>query len=91
MDLILAFLGFLGLVAIAVAGYIFTVAARTYVSDDDRRRRRSVTPGMPRPYVSRSNHDRRSNQPVTFPLTVNGVLIPVDRRRLPDRRRTTLA
>lgn len=87
MDLILAFVGLLGIVAIAVAAYIFTVAARTYVSDDERRQRRGRFPGAPRPYVRRSATDRRSGQPVTFPLTVNGVLIPSDRRRLPDRRK----
>lgn len=88
MDLILALLGLLGIAAIAVAVYIFTVAARSYVSDDDRRRRRAPPSGVPRPYVRRNASDRRSGQPVTFPLTVNGVLIPADRRRLPDRRRS---
>jgi hypothetical protein len=91
MDLILAFVGLLGIVAIVIAAYIFTVAARTYVSDDDRRQRRNTASGVPRPYVRRSATDRRSGQPVTFPLTVNGVLIPSDRRRLPDRRKSTAA
>ena len=90
MDFILTLLGLIGIVAIGIAGYIFTVAARTYVTDDDRRRHHSAAGGIARPYIPRREDDRRSGQPVTFPLTVNGVLIPADRRRRPDRRSSAL-
>ena len=87
MDVVLVIIGFLGVAAIVVAAYIFMVAARTYVSDDERRQHRRLG----RPYVNRAKHDRRSGQPVTFPLTVNGVLITHDRRRTPDRRRAAFS
>ena len=83
MDAVLIILGIMGFGAIIVSAYVFTVAARNYVSEDNRRYGRG-----PAPYhmVERSEVDRRSGRPVTFPLTVNGILISHDRRALPDRR-----
>ena len=83
MDTLLLILGAIGLFAILVSAYVFTVAARNYVTEDERRYGRG-----PAPYamVERSPIDRRSGRPVTFPLTVNGILITRDRRVLPDRR-----
>ncbi len=83
MDAVLIILGIMGLGAIVVSAYVFTVAARNYVSEDHRR----YTLGRnPVDFVERSTVDRRSGRPVTFPLTVNGILIARDRRVLPDRR-----
>jgi hypothetical protein len=83
MDAVLIILGVLGFGAIVVSAYVFTVAARNYVSDEDR----PYANGRPeRVLVERSPVDRRSGRPVTFPLTVNGILITQDRRKLPDRR-----
>jgi len=86
MDVVLIILGVLGLGAIIVSAWVFMVAARNYVTDDSEQRR----PGggtSPHQLVERSPTDRRSGQPVTFPLIVNGILIEQDRRVLPDRRR----
>ena len=86
MDAVLIILGIMGFGAIIVSAYVFTVAARNYVSEEDRRHGRG-----PAPYniVERSTVDRRSGRPVTFPLTVNGILITQDRRVLPERRAAT--
>ena len=81
MDAVLIILGILGLGAIVISTYVFVVAARNYVSEGDNRR-------GPAPFqtMERSAVNRRSGRPVTFPLTVNGLLIAHDRRVLPDRR-----
>ena len=85
MDVVLIILGVLGLGAIVISAYVFTVAARNYVSEDELQDK--LRPDMPsRPLVPRSRTDRRSGEMVQFPLTVNGVVISEDRRRLPDRR-----
>ena len=86
MDVILITLGVLGVGAILVSTYVFVVAARNYVSDEDSTEGRGKRRG-PDQYVARSPRDRRSGQPVTFPLMVNGILIEKDRRVLPDRRK----
>ena len=86
MDALLITLGILGLGAILISAYVFTVAARNYVSDDHNRRGKKGAKSDPYDTVSRSLHDRRSGQTVSFPLTVNGILITHDRRNLPDRR-----
>jgi hypothetical protein len=88
MDVVLITLGLLGLGAVVISTYVFTVAARTYVSDDQQHLRRSPGNDRPREEVARSSVDRRSGRPVTFPLTVNSILIANDRRSLPDRRMT---
>ena len=83
MHVILIVLGVMGLGAIAISAYVFVVAARKYVSEDQDQFKGS--PGK-RVLVERSSSDRRSGKAVTFPLTVNGILIAKDRRILPDRR-----
>lgn len=84
MDAVLIILGIMGCGAIVVSAYVFTVAARNYVSEEDRR----YGSRHPAHFVERNPVDRRSGRPVTFPLTVNGILIAHDRRVLPDRRAT---
>jgi hypothetical protein len=87
MDVVLVILGLMGLGAIAVSTYVFTVASRNYVSEDDRRTRsRFSDPEQPRERIERSGMDRRSGRRVTFPLTVNSILITSDRRTHADRR-----
>jgi hypothetical protein len=86
MDVVLIILGVLGLGAIVTSAYVFTVAARNYVSDDDRRDRQSTGEVALHSLVARNPSDRRSGRPVAFPLTVNGLLIANDRRTLADRR-----
>ena len=86
MDTMLAILGIFGLGAICVSAYIFTVAARNYVSWEDQSPTETSPGGGERLYTSRRQRDRRKGEPVEFPLTVNGVLIPRDRRRQPERR-----
>jgi len=87
MDALLITLGILGFGAILISAYVFTVAARTYVSDEDKKFARGQGP-TPQQFVTRNPVDRRGGQPVSFPLTVNGLLITHDRRVLPDRRMT---
>lgn len=86
MDVILIVLGVLGFGAVVVSTYVFTVAARTYVSDEHRRPRGNGGASQPRQQVVRNPNDRRSGRPVTFPLTVNSILIANDRRSGTDRR-----
>ncbi len=86
MDVILIILGVLGFGAIVIAAYVFTVAARNYVSTENNRHRRGRAPPTGKRLVARIATDRRSGKPVEFPLTVNGILIPQDRRHSPERR-----
>ena len=87
MDVVLIILGVLGFGAIVIAAYVFTVAARNYVSTEDNHRRQAGNSATKaRPAVPRSPNDRRSGRTVQFPLSVNGVVIPQERRHLPDRR-----
>ncbi len=85
MDVVLIILGVLGFGAIVISAYVFTVAARNYVAVDEKKNR--FNNGLGRPFIERSPQDRRSGKPVVFPITVNGVIISEDRRKLPDRRK----
>lgn len=86
MDVVLIILGVLGFGAIVISTYVFTVAARTYVSDDYRQPRKTTVDAQGKRQVVRNPIDRRSGRVVTFPLTVNGILIANDRRAHQDRR-----
>lgn len=89
MDVILIILGILGFGAVMISTYVFTVAARTYVSEDHGGLRRNSGEARLQnsQLIPRSTTDRRAGKPVTFPLTVNGILIAKDRRTHPDRRK----
>lgn len=87
MDMVLIVLGILGLGAIIISAYVFTVAARNYVSAEDLKHRNNRINSNGKPWVTRRSSDRRSGKPVQFPLTVNGLIIPEDRRQMPDRRK----
>lgn len=87
MDTVLLILGVLGLGAMVIAAYVFTVSARNYVSEDnfqDSTASKAYTPSTEP--VARSGLDRRKQKTNSFPITVNGVLIEDDRRVFPDRR-----
>ena len=89
MDVVLIILGALGLGAILISTYVFMVAARNYVSEDSRRYGGRVGEASQHPPIPRHPIDRRGGRTVTFPLTVNGLLITSDRRSLGDRRVAT--
>ena len=86
MEILLIVLGILGFGAIVIAAYVFTVAARNYVSDDTQVPHSELTATQRTGFVTRDPRDRRRNAPAEFPLTVNSVLISRDRRELPERR-----
>lgn len=88
MNLVLMIIAVLGLGALLISVVIFTLAARRYVSDEDPEPHGLVTDNG-RDHRSRNSDDRRQSLPPTiFPLTVNGQLIPEDRRLQADRRRS---
>ena len=88
MEIVLITLGIIGFGAIVIAAYVFTVAARTYVSTEDQlfRDQRAAT-SSGEDFVTRDPVDRRRNtvQP-QFPMIINSVVVPRDRRNSPDRR-----
>jgi hypothetical protein len=86
MDIVLIVLGILGFGAIVIAAYVFTVAARNYVSDDSHAPHSESTAARKQAFVTRDPRDRRRSAPTEFPLTVNSMVIAHDRRELPDRR-----
>ena len=86
MDVVLATLGVMGFGAIAISTYVFLVAARNYVSDDNRPSRLNSSEPAPSQLVARNPNDRWGGRSVTFPLAVNGILIASDRRTLFDGR-----
>ena len=86
MDVVLIILGILGFGAIIIAAYVFTVAARNYVSDDTYLSQRQNAYLYREGFVARNPHDRRLAPPVEFPITVNGVVVSEDRRIHPERR-----
>ena len=62
MDVVLIILGVLGFGAIVIAAYVFTVAARNYVSAEDKNHRRNGTSGSGKRLIERSPTDRRSGK-----------------------------
>ena len=89
MNTVLLVLGALGFGAVVISAYVFTVAARKYVSDDadDAKGEESISPDSLSPkYILREQKDRRQVPATSFPITVNGITIASDRRKLPDRR-----
>lgn len=85
MDAFLITLGSLGLGAILISSYLLLVAARNYaIEEPGKRCNREYQKSYK--LVPRSDTDRRSDKPVVFPLTVNGILITQDRRTQSDRR-----
>ncbi len=89
MNTVLLILLVMGAIAIGTAAYVFTVAARNYVSTDDQPSLPSAE-GSTRPadyHVVRSVPERRrSGQDATFPMVVDGILVKKDRRSGRERR-----
>ncbi len=85
MNIVLLILGILGIGAILIAAYVFTVAARNYVSDEDADMELAEENRL---YVVRTDRDRRqSSGEIGFPLELpTGEVIPFDRRSCDDRR-----
>lgn len=88
MQTVLITLGVLGFGAVVISAYVFTVAARNYVSD-----KRDLDGGIDlehigeKLYVVRSSSDRRQRETNVFPMELaSGEVIHLDRRREPDRR-----
>jgi hypothetical protein len=85
MDTVLIVIGVLGFGAVVIATYVFTVTGRAYVSEDiDNKGNFQGTR-----YIARTPFERRSVEQAEFPLTVNGILVEVDRRFVMDRRIVT--
>ncbi|MCX2975886.1 hypothetical protein [Candidatus Marimicrobium litorale] len=84
--MLLIILGTMGFMAILGSTYVFIMAARNYVSDDQTPFLNKSQAINRRLRVERNPADRRNGRQVTFPLTVNGILIPNDRRFMSDRR-----
>ena len=77
MDTILTLVSILGLGALIISVYIFAMAARRFVTEDDY-----ASSAANDDWVERSGQDRRQNtRPVLFPITINGELITEDRRK----------
>ncbi len=87
MNIFLLILGVLGIGAVIIAAYVFTVAARSYVSDS-REAPHAKTEDEEHLYIVRSPYDRRQDDTVVdFPLKLfSGDVIPFDRRMTTDRR-----
>ena len=86
MDTVLLILGVLGFGAVVISAYVFTVAARNYVSDDTSDEESISPTSLSNKYILRAQTDRRQLQVESFPITVNGITIDDDRRKQPDRR-----
>ena len=88
MNTVLLILGILGIGAILIAAYVFTVAARNYVSDGQSATGANDEESANRLYVVRSNQDRRMHTGhLEFPLTLpSGEVVEFDRRHMRDRR-----
>jgi hypothetical protein len=84
MNMLLFILGVIGLSAIAIAAYVFTVAARDYVSTENNSQGNGGESADS--LVERRNIERRRESAVSFPLEIDGVIIPQDRRKQPERR-----
>ncbi len=90
MNSVLLILAVLSVGAVAIATYVFTVAARNYVSDssDDMDTPKSYGPDD-RAFIERAAKDRRrAGNVIQFPIKlINGEVVSYD-RRVGDRRET---
>lgn len=86
MGTVLTGIAVMGLGALLISVYVFAAAARNFVSDDDSDDIQTKSSSLTS-INARSGDDRRKATVVTmFPITVNGVLIPEERRQQGDRR-----
>ena len=89
MDTVLIILGVLGLGALLIAAYVFTVAARNYVSDSKHPEAPANESAASNAVVRSEVNRRQQDNSAPFPITVNGVLVDEERRELPERRSTS--
>jgi hypothetical protein len=88
MQAVLITLGILGLGAVMISAYVFTVAARRYVHErvEDPSIAGSVA-SAEKLFITRSGRDRRRNHHASFPLRLaGGETLLVERRRRERRR-----
>jgi len=87
MEALLTLVGILGLGALLISVYVFSVAARKFVSDDEKNKLQfSNSSASNDGWIPRTREDRRQNRKsVQFPIRVNGELVQHDRRK-GDRR-----
>lgn len=91
-NVLLIFFGVLGMGALLISLYVFTVSARRFVSEDE-----TVSPGNSRRFSDQAaneedwrprGRDRRRNSGiVAFPLVIDGEVVAEDRRSGSERRR----
>ena len=88
MDTVLIILGILGLGAMLIAAYVFTVSARSSASKDQlRRNRMNEVPKPEQQSIERGDIDRRRKPDTSsFPITVEEVVIKEERRHGQERR-----
>jgi len=81
MNTLLLLLVIFGLGAIIISIHVFAESARTYDTE----------PGPDAHSIAefheRSPLTRRSGNSADFPLSIDGIVVPADRRALPDRRK----
>lgn len=102
MDAVITLLGVLGIGALLISVYVFAMAARRFVADEEPERHLYEEPhpsddeagsdygaaSNDDSWMPRSGQDRRQNDaPVVFPITVNGEMISRERRQGERRRR----
>ncbi len=88
MQTVLIILGVLGFGAVVISAYVFTVAARNYVSEKNGDQESAINyQNGEKLYVVRNSTQRRQRESAVFPLELaSGEVIHLDRRRQPDRR-----
>lgn len=90
MDALLAVIGFLGLGALLIASWVLVSVTTRYLSGrhaEEQARALASDLSPYRDWSDRAGRDRRRNEgPVVFPITIDGKLIPRDRRRGERRR-----
>jgi len=89
MDTVLIILGCVGFGAIVISAYVFTVAARHYVTQDGQELHHADGPPGSKVVITRRSGDRRKGRPVNFPLVLNDNMVSRDRRHTPERRLDT--
>jgi hypothetical protein len=87
MQTILIVLGILGLGAVVISAYVFTVAARNYVTEKNQTNDGEVHDE--KLFVVRTQPERRDSTDQTgFPLTLDDGTVITDERRKGERRRS---
>lgn len=89
MDTVLLVIGVLGFGAVVIAAYVFISAARNYVSENNHNDQQYSSISSSGSHIERSSRDRRQLFQFDFPLIINGLMIPAERRAVQDRRIAT--